>query len=346
MCLAKYFLLALGTLTFFLIASPDAYGADNVLRVEVEEYAYPGDEFEAQVLLQNPVNLGALEFSLKFDSSLVEILKVEGSYLQSGEVLSGATLIFPGGQLKLENGFNVVNMPISWAGGLTYTGEKLLGKIRFRAVNEGDAAFEFTKRSMYKPNNVPIWPTVYGDVLKVDGTGPLILVEFPQEGQRTNQDVIMCRGTVEVGAELRIDDQAVTVDALGKWVYPANLMEGDNNISLWARDPAGNITEKVINVILDKEMINFMLNSSFWGKRTLRSNIIISGQVEAGGQVQVNGENAVFQKGSQTGWYARVHLREGMNTIVYLARDQAGNTTSGQFEIIRESKCRSYQSFL
>lgn len=342
----KYFLIIIALYFSMLITSQGAYAANNVLRVDVPEYIHPGDEFVAQVYLENPNNLGALDFSLRFDAAKLEILQLNGACLEKGEALSNAFLIYPGGQLRQENGYYVVNMPISWVGGITYNGKKLIGKIYFRAVAEGDASFDFTKKKMYTPQNGLISPIAYGDLLKVDGTGPSLIVEFPQNGLRTNQRMVTCYGTTEVGAKLRINNQNIPIDSLGKWEYTVSLIKGGNQIKLWAQDPAGNITEKSVHIMLDTAVTGFMLNSSFWGKSTLRSALIISGQVEPGGRVQVNGEDASFQENSQTGWYAWVSLKEGLNFITCLARDQAGNSVFKQIQIIRESKRRSYLSFL
>lgn len=418
----------LGLLLFYMVDPVHASGI--ALSVDVSEYVRPGDEFEAQVILKDPVAVQAMSFSLQFDSSKLEIIKVNGQYFQPGAALTNALIIYPDGGLV--NG-NTVTLAAGWTinGGLTYTGEKSLGKIRFKAVEEGKAVLKFIKTEMTNNNNFHIVPLIQGDTVQVDGTGPsieisnlydgvvinnkfptlsakvndsgsgvdgvkvngqdavpdgngnwtsavhlitegeneikveavdkmgnisqqsimvildtqgpVLKINEPVNGEKTNQKTVTVSGTVENGATLTVNGENVFVGGDGSWLFPLTLAEGKNDITVIAEDQVGNVTIQVINVILDKTVILFSVDGPLNNGKTKRAVITVSGKVEAGAVVRVNGTNAKFKYGLKTRWYARVKLTEGKNEITVVAEDLAGNSATRVLEVIRVPKWIPYR---
>ncbi|MGI6713162.1 MAG: cohesin domain-containing protein [Bacillota bacterium] len=313
------------------------------LSVKAIDYVHPGEEFDAQVILKDPSAIQALDFSLQFDASKLEIIRLNGKYIQSGEALTNAWVIYPQG--GLENG-NTVNLAVGWTinGGLTYTGEKVLGTIRFKSISEGKSDLKISVNGMENNNGVKVIPVVQNDVVYVDETGPVIeLNNFPDGTVTNNQfPVLSVKAVDDVSGvdAIKINDLPALSDGKGNWSVPLTLAEGKNNIIISAQDRGGNVSEKKIKVILDQKVLPFSLDPlvSVTRGKTTRSIITIWGRVESGATVKVNGIDAKLMVGSKTRWYARIILKTGINKISVTAKDRAGNSAVKMLEITREKK--------
>jgi len=86
--------------------------------------------------------------------------------------------------------------------------------------------------------------------ISLDTEKPILEITSPDDGQEFfDQDKeIEVKGKTEAEVLLWLNKRLVTVDPQGDFAISLKLNEGENSISLKARDPAGNETEKEIKV--------------------------------------------------------------------------------------------------
>lgn len=80
---------------------------------------------------------------------------------------------------------------------------------------------------------------------------PKLEMNEPQEGQifSKNQQDIQIKGTTDPGVDIRINDRFVVVKDDGSFTFSLKLNDGENAITIVARDPAGNETKLERKVI-------------------------------------------------------------------------------------------------
>jgi hypothetical protein len=82
----------------------------------------------------------------------------------------------------------------------------------------------------------------------VDLTAPSLEIVEPQTGFRTSDLTVVIVGITEPGAIVTVNDQAVQVDAYGKFTTSVTLLKGGNTIKVSASDEAGNSAAKSVTV--------------------------------------------------------------------------------------------------
>lgn len=82
---------------------------------------------------------------------------------------------------------------------------------------------------------------------------PKIEINEPQNNSKVNKDLITIKGKTEAETIIKINDLPIVVDALGNFETDVNLSEGENKITIFASDIAGNIEEKTLTIFYQKE---------------------------------------------------------------------------------------------
>lgn len=82
---------------------------------------------------------------------------------------------------------------------------------------------------------------------------PKLEIKEPQDRLTTSNSEIKIAGETDKETFIKINDLPVVVDALGNFSTTIRLKEGENQIKITAEDQAGNIEEKVVTVLYQKE---------------------------------------------------------------------------------------------
>jgi len=84
-----------------------------------------------------------------------------------------------------------------------------------------------------------------------DDEAPALTIDSPSAGiilHGQDQKTVDIKGKTEPEASLTINNRYVSVQSDGSFSYKLGLQEGDNEISVTAKDKAGNLTEKKITL--------------------------------------------------------------------------------------------------
>jgi hypothetical protein len=81
---------------------------------------------------------------------------------------------------------------------------------------------------------------------------PTLEVQEPQPDSTTNESEITVKGTTNA-SEAKINNGPVIVDAQGQFERSIRLQEGDNTITIYVEDDAGNTEQAQINVKYEKD---------------------------------------------------------------------------------------------
>ncbi|EKD62502.1 MAG: Biofilm associated protein A [uncultured bacterium] len=92
------------------------------------------------------------------------------------------------------------------------------------------------------------------DTLKVilDKEPPSLEITEPREGMTlygNKQRQVAIKGVTESNARVTINDRVVVVENSGNFTFVTSLAEGENQFTIRSSDPAGNITESVLNLV-------------------------------------------------------------------------------------------------
>jgi len=168
----------------------------------------------------------------------------------------------------------------------------------------------------------------------VDTTPPEITILFPQNNSFTNQSKIVVRGTVkdeESGVKLlTINGEIIGISSNGDFEKEIQLVEGENQINVVAEDNVGNQIEKSIKITLDIIPPKIILNTAI-PPETYSSPLVITGQIVdrlsgiKNNIIQINDKAVSLSKNFT--FSCALNLKEGVNDIVLIAEDNAGNIT-------------------
>ena len=151
--------------------------------------------------------------------------------------------------------------------------------------------------------------------------------------EATNKEVLDLSGTTENGATviLVVDGakQEILADKDGVFTFKVNLKKGENTILAFAKDRAGNESQKSLlqTVIFDNEKPSLDISSpkdgqEFFGTR--ERQISIQGTTKAGSSLTINDR---LVKVEDNGAFTFVtSLNEGGNSFNLKTTDKAGNT--------------------
>ena len=82
---------------------------------------------------------------------------------------------------------------------------------------------------------------------------PRLEISEPQDGAKTNKQELKITGTTDKETYIKINDLPVVVDAQGIFHTMLKLKDGENKIFIKAQDVAGNIEEKTLTVVYEKD---------------------------------------------------------------------------------------------
>lgn len=147
-------------------------------------------------------------------------------------------------------------------------------------------------------------------------------LEVEQPAQLTREEKIIVTGKTEPGCVVTINGQKTSADVNGKFTASITLAFGVNKIVVVATDSAGNSTERVVVVEMDNVPPVIMLDDI--GKLVDVTEVLVSGRCEPGsrvriGEVEATVVNDIFR--------AKVPVNQGVNNVVIIAMDKAGNST-------------------
>jgi hypothetical protein len=170
--------------------------------------------------------------------------------------------------------------------------------------------------------------------ITTDDKTPPAPPKFNNFGDFTNQQKLELTGVSENGATVKLTfngtESETLADRDGKFAFNLDLIEGDNTISAYAVDPAGNIGQKtqVFKLVFDKKAPDLTIDSpadgaQFFGSK--QRQVTIQGTTESSAQITIN-DRVISVDGNGKFQYT-LTLNEGENKFTVKAVDQAGNTT-------------------
>lgn len=194
-------------------------------------------------------------------------------------------------------------------------------------VADGAGYFEFLGATLEEGVNVftittenpaGIMATMYKTI--ISDTVCLLTVD-PAETPVATATVTLT-GQTEMGAGVAVDGNAATVLADGSWSADVSLTEGTNVFTVEATDSVGNVAIVEVTIVLDTTPPSLSIAEPASGTTVHEASVLVSGTVEAGATVWVNG---VVASDGSTAWSAVVVLAEGDNTVTVTAADALGN---------------------
>jgi len=192
-----------------------------------------------------------------------------------------------------------------------------------------DGSFETTVELSEGTNNLTVYSADQyknfmwaNRTIVVDTIPPAIAILSPGNGDRTNRPRQTLAGLTEDGATVQFNGTPVNSTA-GNFSVTASLVEGENNLVLWARDRAGNQNSTTIRLWLDTVAPEATIAYPPDGISVNFSTINITGRTEPG--IVVTCQKGNVTTDGEGGFSILYALRPGPNTIAIELRDPAGN---------------------
>jgi hypothetical protein len=169
----------------------------------------------------------------------------------------------------------------------------------------------------------------------LDSTPPKLILTSPESRTYyTNKNGVNIKGQTEEGAKVYLGQQELQLYDL-QFSIRVEVFLGQNNFTLWAIDPAGNMIKFNITVFVDKTPPHLNISRPF--KAVVKftgGHYTISGFTEGNASVFVNG---VKYSVRGDGYFSiKRSLAFGKNKFTITAKDQAGNPTSVDRVVIRQ----------
>ena len=173
------------------------------------------------------------------------------------------------------------------------------------------------------------------EVLRItrDTIPPALTIATPRNGGLTNRRLITLTGTAESGARVYLLGSQLAVNGTF-FSSELTLEEGWNNLTVAALDPAGNRAEVIIRVLLDSVPPSITLDLPN-NTRTREASLVLSGRVEPGASLSVNGVPMTVEPGGN--FSHNLSLLLGANNVRLEASDAAGNTASLERTVHRDA---------
>ncbi len=151
---------------------------------------------------------------------------------------------------------------------------------------------------------------------------PDIELTRPLDNEWTNKQLLNIEGVTRPGATLTINQQNVKVDTDGHFQHQFILNDGDNALRLVVTDSVGNIAtlDRIVHLKVGASTIQVNVED---GATLADPNLQLTGKVEPGSQVTVNGK--IVPVGVLGDFQVSTPLNTGDNTIDIQSTDQAGN---------------------
>jgi flagellar hook assembly protein FlgD len=158
---------------------------------------------------------------------------------------------------------------------------------------------------------------------------PTLTVTEPVESNSfVSNTLISVKGTVPPDVSVLVNGREATVDEQGGFALDIVLDEGENRLEIVARDEVGNETRSERLVTLRSQGPTVNLTSVPDGLTVRDPSLRVSGQVEPGSTLQVNGNTVPVDANGN--FSTLIVLQGGNNLLTVTATDIAGNATSVQ----------------
>lgn len=165
----------------------------------------------------------------------------------------------------------------------------------------------------------------------VDTIPPYLEVVDPPDGLVTRNSLISVSGLTEADATLTVNGVPTGVTPSGVFSTFTTLIEGQNVISVEAKDLASNYKRINRTVTLDTIPPPLVVTEPASGSWINYPTVIVKGSTESGASVSVGGQLANVQ--SDGSFEVSIALFEGSNLITVTATDIAGNSASAQITV-------------
>ncbi len=178
-------------------------------------------------------------------------------------------------------------------------------------------------------------------VVQLDNTSPALTVDAPQDRLKTNQKNTTVSGSTEAGSTVTVNNVAVSVDAQNKFSTTVSLSEGENTITVEAKDSLNNAVTVTRKVTLDTAPPPLTVSSPVDGLLTNQSPVAVSGTTEAGAALTVNG-NAVSVD-AQGAFTTNMNLNLGENSFTITATDAVTNSQTKTIKVTYDPNAPSLE---
>lgn len=156
----------------------------------------------------------------------------------------------------------------------------------------------------------------------------------------TSDNKIELQGNSEPGASVILVfdsyEEELIAGSDGKFFYTHELVGGENTLQAYAKDSAGNQSQKTdsYTIVFDKEKPELKITkpqdgSEFYGSK--QRQILIEGQTEKDVKIQINNKMVVVDLNGN--FTFATTLQEGVNTFNINAQDPAGNITETSLNV-------------
>ncbi|SHK14836.1 hypothetical protein SAMN02745227_01635 [Anaerobranca californiensis DSM 14826] len=152
---------------------------------------------------------------------------------------------------------------------------------------------------------------------------PNLKIITPEDGSYVNTPTITIKGVTEVDAQIIVGELQIDVDESGSFQFDYSLEEGENIITIIAKDSRGIENQVDLIIYLDTEPPELILHKEYDGMVVEEAELIIAGKTSLDAQVFINGQKADLQPNGV--FTLTLQLQEGENKIEIKAVDRAGN---------------------
>jgi len=170
---------------------------------------------------------------------------------------------------------------------------------------------------------------VFGVKRNPDALPPQLELAYPPDNFLTNKKNLEVSGMTDTTASLIINDQAVTIESNGSFVFPIVLEEGQNIIQLKATNRKGLETEIIRLVTLDT--LPPSLDIKPIPEEVTQELILIEGKTELGSVLTIDTQDVFIDEEGKFSY--EYELLRGFNSIEVIAIDQASNATTVYLEV-------------
>jgi hypothetical protein len=164
-----------------------------------------------------------------------------------------------------------------------------------------------------------------------DANPPQLTIIYPKDNLFTGNSVLVISGSSDVGNTVTVNGVPVTLDLNnGQFSYTILLKEGTNRIVARATDKIGNTYEVVRNVFLDSTAPSLTVTNPIDQQVVSSAKLSVEGLTDLNAVITINGNVVPTESGA---FKKALTLKEGLNRIVILATDLAGNRNMAVREV-------------
>jgi len=156
----------------------------------------------------------------------------------------------------------------------------------------------------------------------VDVAPPTLVITSPNDYATVNTTTLKIEGRTKAGSTVTVNGQKAGVDTTGIFTANITLKVGANVIIVKSMSPTGATTTTFLTVIRDTQPPTIVVNAVCFVSGA--TSIDLTGRVEPGSKVKVNGQDAtvVFDV-----WTINMPLTIGKTILSVTATDAAGNVS-------------------